>query len=72
MSDKYRLQIRLVEAESGDELVSEEASCDSIGGVLVEFGQARGYTGQRFLDKIDSLFLRGAKAPKIEFLKPDE
>ena len=66
MSDRYRLQIRLI-GDGGKELVNEEASCDSLSGVFVELGQPRGYTGQRFLDRIDALFLRGAMAPKVEF-----
>jgi hypothetical protein len=68
MSDRYRLKITLVD-DNGEVLVEEVASCDSIGDVLVELGSPRGYTGQRFLDMIDSLFLRGARSPKIEFNK---
>jgi hypothetical protein len=64
MIDRYRLAITL-RGEDGQLLVDEEASCDSLAGVFVELGNPRGYTGQRFLDRIDTVFLRGATAPKI-------
>jgi len=66
VTERYRLEIRLIDGEDGTELISEVASCDSLYGVLVEFGQAHGYTGERFLDRIDAIFLRGARSPKVE------